>query len=250
MNVRGKTIGVTGGAGGLGSVVAKMLAKGGAKVFIMDLDKASGEAAAQKMIQSGGDVRFYAMDVTSETAWPPVMRDVVGWTGSIDALVNNTGINIRKPIEDMVLDEWMTMMKVNTGSVFLGCKNVIPIMRVQGGGAIVNISSVCGLIGHKYTPEAYTAAKGAVTQLTKAIASRYGSEGIRCNSVHPSTMDTPMAQQMFQSPVRKSERYAEVPLGRLAKAEDVASAVYYLVSDEGAFLNGVALPVDGGLTCY
>ena len=150
----------------------------------------------------------------------------------------------------MSLDEWMTMMKVNTGSVFLGCKNVIPIMRVQGGGAIVNISSVCGLIGHKYTPEAYTAAKGAVTLLTKAIASRYGSEGIRCNSVHPSTVDTPLVQQMFQNPARKSERYAEVPLGRLAKAADVASAVSYLVSDEGSFLNGIALPVDGGLTCY
>jgi cyclopentanol dehydrogenase len=163
--------------------------------------------------------------------------------------VNNAGIDIRKPIEEMVISEFNTMMLVNVGSVFLGTKYVIPVMRKQGGGPIINTSSVCGLIGHRYTPEAYTTTKGAVTLLTKSIASRYGSENIRCNSIHPSTVDTPLVQQMFKDPVKKQQRFDEVPLGRLATSNDVANAVLYLASEEASFINGVALPVDGGVTC-
>ena len=158
--------------------------------------------------------------------------------------------NIRKPIEEMSFDEWNTMMRINTGTVFLGCKTAIPVMRHQGGGAIINTSSVCGLIGHRYTPEAYTATKGAVTMLTKAVASRYAKDGIRCNCINPSTVDTPFVQELFKDPERKKERLGEVPLGRLATVDDVANAVLYLASEEAAFINGVALPIDGGVTCY
>lgn len=168
----------------------------------------------------------------------------------MDVLVNNAGINIRKPIEEMSFDEWNTMMRINTGTVFLGCKTAIPVMRHQGGGAIINTSSVCGLIGHRYTPEAYTATKGAVTMLTKAVASRYAKDGIRCNCINPSTVDTPFVQELFKDPERKKERLGEVPLGRLATVDDVANAVLYLASEEAAFINGVALPIDGGVTCY
>ena len=118
------------------------------------------------------------------------------------------------------------------------------------GGCIINTSSVCGLIGHKYTPEAYTASKGAVTLLTKAIASRYAKDGVRCNSIHPSTVDTPLVRERLKDPQFHAERLGEVPLGRLATAEDVANAVLYLASEEASFLNGVALPIDGGVTCY
>ena len=142
------------------------------------------------------------------------------------------------------------MMAVNTGSVFLGCKYAIPVMRAQGGGAIINTSSVCGMIGHKYTPEAYTASKGAVSLLTKAVASRYAKDNIRCNSIHPSTVNTPLLQAVFADPVKKKERYDEVPLGRLATADDVANAVLFLAAEESSFINGIALPVDGGVTCY
>ena len=109
----------------------------------------------------------------------------------------------------MSIDEWQKMMLVNTGSVFLGCKYVIPVMRRQGGGAIINTSSVCGLIGHKYTPEAYTTTKGAVTLFTKAVASRYAKDGIRCNSIHPSTVITPFTEAFLQDPDRKRERLEE-----------------------------------------
>ena len=144
----------------------------------------------------------------------------------------------------------MKMMEVNTGSVFLGCKYAIPVMRGQGGGAIINTSSICGLIGHKFTPEAYTATKGAITMITKSVASRYAKDGIRCNSIHPGTVDTPLVAVLMQDPVRRKERLDEVPLGRLATPADVANAVLYLASREASFINGVNLPIDGGTTCY
>lgn len=250
MNVKGKTIMITGAAGGLGSAMAKKLGEHGAIVYVLDLNEELGQQTVKDLTDAGIDATFCKMDVTSEADWAAAVHAAVEKTGRLDVLVNNAGINIRKPVEEMTIEEWGTMMNVNTGSVFLGCKYAIPVMRGQGGGAIINTSSVCGLIGHKFTPEAYTATKGAVTMLTKAIASRYGKDNIRCNSIHPSTVDTPMLQAIFKDPARKAERYGEVPLGRLATADDVANAVLYLASEEASFLNGVALPIDGGVTCY
>ncbi len=252
MNVAGKTILVTGGAGGIGAVVVRTLAENGASVFILDLPAA--EANAQKQLAeaaaSGGKVFFEPIDGTKEADWQRVIADVLDKTGRVDVLVNNAGINIRKPIEEMSYDEWMTMMGVNVGAVFLGIKYALPVMRAQGGGAVINTSSVCGLIGHKYTPEAYTASKGAVTLLTKAVASRYGKDNIRCNSIHPSTVDTPLVHERLKDPAFAAERLGEVPLGRLATAQDVANAILYLASDEAAYVNGASLAVDGGVTCY
>ena len=250
MNVKDKVVMITGAGGGLGSEMARLLCRNGAKVFILDLDAEKGQATADDINKSGGSAYFLKVDVTSEADWQAAVNKVIETCGKLDVLVNNAGINIRKPVEEMNIDEWCTMMKVNTGSVFLGCKYAIPVMRKNGGGVIINTSSVCGLIGHKYTPEAYTASKGAVTMLTKAIASRYAKDGVRCNSIHPSTVDTPLVQALFKDPERKAERLGEVPLGRLATADDVANAVLYLASDEASFINGVALPVDGGVTCY
>ena len=250
MNVKDKVVMITGAAGGLGSEMARLLCRNGAKVFILDLDEEKGKQTAAEIVAGGGAAWFFKADVTSEADWKAAVDKAVETCGRLDVLVNNAGINIRKPVEEMNIDEWCTMMKVNTGSAFLGCKYAIPVMRKQGGGVIINTSSVCGLVGHKYTPEAYTASKGAVTMLTKAIASRYAKDGVRCNSIHPSTVDTPFVQVLFKDPERKAERLGEVPLGRLATAADVANAVLYLASEEASFINGVALPVDGGVTCY
>ena len=142
------------------------------------------------------------------------------------------------------------MYAVNIKGPFLGIKNVLPIMKKGGGGSIINMSSVCGLIGHLYTPEAYTTAKGAITTLTKAVASRYGKFNVRCNSINPSTADTPLVRELLKDPERKRERIGEVPLGRMASLQDIAEAAVYLASEEGSFINGIALPVDGGVTAY
>ncbi|MBE5846657.1 MAG: glucose 1-dehydrogenase [Lachnospiraceae bacterium] len=252
MNVKGKSILITGGAGGLGSVMAKLLAKNGATIFILDLPVA--EKSANELIaeieKDGGEAYFEPIDGTKEEDWKRVVGSVGSKGKRIDVLINNAGINIRKPVEEISMDEWMTMMSVNVGGVFLGIKYSIPVMRSQGGGLIINTSSVCGLIGHKFTPEAYTATKGAVTMLTKAIASRYGKDNIRCNSIHPSTVDTPLVHERLKDPQFASERLGEVPLGRLATADDVANTVLFLASDEASFINGAAVPIDGGVTCY
>ncbi len=248
MKLAGKTVMLTGAAGGIGSVSAEHLAAQGAAVFLLDMDKEKGIMLEGRLRALGYSAFFVACDVTSDEDWALAVEKALTLTGRIDVLVNNAGINIRKPIEQMSFDEWNTMMKVNVGSVFLGIKYVLPVMRSQKKGNIINMSSICGLIGHRYTPEAYTASKGAVTLLTKSISSRYAKDGIRANSIHPSTVDTPFVQQMFKDPEKKRERLDEVPLGRLATADDIAACVLFLASDESSFINGAAVPVDGGLT--
>ena len=252
MNVKGKVILITGAVGGLGEEIAWTLAANGAKLYLTDLESKledGNNLAGSIERRCGVYTRFLPLDITSEDRWRYVTGQVEKDETRIDVLVNNAGINIRKPVEEMSMDEWSTMMSVNTGGVFLGTKYVLPIMRNQGGGCIINTSSVCGLIGHRFTTEAYTASKGAVTLFTKAIAARYGKDGIRCNSIHPSTVDTPLVHEKLNDPQFAAERLGEVPLGRLATPADVANAVLYLASDEASFINGISLPIDGGVTC-
>ncbi len=249
MNLKGKVFLITGGAGGLGSYMSIKLVNSGAIVYVLDLDKEKGNSLINENKEKN-NLHFIYMDLTNEDSWKKVINQIIEKECKIDVLVNNAGINIRKDIEDISLDEWKLMMDVNVGSVFLGTKFVLPIMKKQKNGSIINMSSVCGLVGHKFTPEAYTTTKGAVTLLTKSIASRYAKFGIRCNSIHPSTVNTPFIDELFKDPEKKAQRYGEVPLGRLCSKDDVANAVLYLASEEASFINGLALCVDGGVTCY
>ena len=243
MRLEGKTALITGAAGGLGAEIARRFREEGAAVFVCDVSRAEGEKTAASL----GAV-FLPLDVTSEESWKAALSAVVERAGRLDILVNNAGINIRKNIEEMPVESFDAMFAVNVRGPFLGIKHTLPIMRAAGGGVILNMSSICGLVGHKYTNETYTTTKGALTLLTKSVAVRYAKDNIRCNSVHPSTVETAFVQAMFKDPERKAERLGEIPLGRLASATEVANAFVYLASDEAAFLNGVALPVDGGLT--
>jgi len=243
MRLSGKTALITGAAGGIGAEIARRFREEGASVFVCDVNRAEGEKTAASM----GAV-FLPLDVTSEESWKAALAAVLKRIGRLDILVNNAGINIRKNIEEMPAESFDAMMAVNVRGPFLGIKHSLPIMRAAGGGVILNMSSICGLVGHKYTNETYTATKGAVTLLTKSVAVRYAKDNIRCNSVHPSTVETALVQAMLRDPERRAERLGEVPLGRLAGATDVANAMVYLASDEAAFINGAAVPVDGGLT--
>jgi cyclopentanol dehydrogenase len=212
-------------------------------VFVCDVNRAEGEKTAAAM----GAV-FLELDVTSEESWKAALSAVLERAGRLDVLVNNAGINVRKNIEEMPVESFDAMLAVNVRGPFLGIKHALPVMRAAGGGVILNMSSICGLIGHKYTNETYTTTKGAVTLLTKSVAVRYAKDNIRCNSVHPSTVETALVQHLLKDPERRAERLGEVPLGRLGSVADVANAFVYLASDEAAFLNGAAVPVDGGLT--
>lgn len=239
---------VTGGAQGLGAAMSRRFAEEGAVVFIADMQADLGAQTVTDITAKGGNAYFIPLDVTKEECWIAARGEVEKNALRFDVLVNNAGINIRESIEQMQAENFDKMLAVNVRGPFLGIKHFIPLLRKSGGGSIINMSSVCGLIGHKYTTEAYTVTKGAITLLTKTIAVRYAKDNIRCNSIHPSTVDTPLIQELFKNPDRKQERFGEVPLGRLATALDVANAALFLASDEATFLNGVALPVDGGTT--
>lgn len=241
---------ITGGAQGIGFAIAETFCREGATVFIADINEDVGRAAESQLNKNGTNATFVSLNVSDDSSWQQVCRNMADTTGGIDVLVNNAGINIRKVIEEMSADELDQMYEVNIKGPFLGIKNVLPIMKEIGGGTIINMSSVCGLIGHKFTPEAYTTAKGALTTLTKAIASRYGEFNIRCNSINPSTADTAMVQKMLKDPVWREQRLGEVPLGRMAGLHDIANAALYLASDDASYINGVTLPVDGGVTAY
>jgi NAD(P)-dependent dehydrogenase (short-subunit alcohol dehydrogenase family) len=243
MRLAGKTALITGAAVGIGAEVARRFREEGASVFVADTNCTEGEKTAAAI----GAV-FFKLDVTSEESWVAALSAVIEVAGRLDILVNNAGINIRKNIEEMDMTSFDAMIAVNVKGPFLGIKHSLPIMRRAGGGLILNMSSICGLVGHRFTNETYTTTKGALTMLTKAVAVRYAKDNIRCLSVHPSTVETAFVQTMFKDPERKAERLGEIPLGRLASTTDVAEALVFLASSEASFLNGVALPIDGGLT--
>ncbi len=245
MRLSGKTALVTGAAIGIGAEIAKRFRAEGASVFVADVKRKEGEKTAASI-----GAAFIPLDVTSEDNWKAALATVLERAGRLDILVNNAGINVRKNIEEMPMESFDAMMAVNVKGPFMGIKHALPIMRAAGGGVILNMSSICGLVGHKFTNETYTTTKGALTMLTKSVAVRYAKDNIRCNSIHPSTVETALVQVMFKDPERKAERLGEIPLGRLASTADVASALVYLASDEASFINGAAFPIDGGLTAY
>jgi NAD(P)-dependent dehydrogenase (short-subunit alcohol dehydrogenase family) len=246
MRLSKKVAFITGAAQGIGAEIARRFWEEGAFVFLGDVNEAAGEKKAREM---DGSV-FLKLDVALEESWIKSFAEIRARKGRLDILVNNAGINIRKNIEEMPVESFDLMLGVNIKGPFLGIKHALPLMRASGGGTILNMSSICGVIGHKYTNEAYTTTKGAITLLTKSVATRYAKDNIRCNSIHPSTVDTPMLQAVLTDPERRAERFNEIPLGRLAAVADVANAFVFLASDEAAFINGVSFPVDGGLTAW
>jgi 3(or 17)beta-hydroxysteroid dehydrogenase len=241
---------VTGGASGIGFATAVLLADEGAKVVLTDLDKSR---AAAVMTALGQRARFHELDVTREADWIAVTDAVVAEFGRLDILVNCAGVSLLKDIEATTLDEWRSLMAVNLDGTFLGCKHAIRVMKERGGGSIVNMSSVAGLVGAANLA-GYSASKGGVRLLTKSVALHCARQGynIRCNSVHPSFVETPMLQSMLaaaRDPRKLEAKYARAaPLGRLAKPIEVARTILFLVSDESAFTTGAEVVVDGGLT--
>ena len=250
MRLHNKVTLITGAAAGIGAEIAKRFAAEGAQVVIGDFDEVSGKETADRICRAGGRARFVPLDVTQEASWLEALNGIRTVEGRLDILVNNAGITKRIPITEMPLSDFESVMAVNVRGVFLGIKHALPLMKAHGGGSIVNISSIAGLVGHKFTNETYSASKGAVTMLTRSVAVRHAGDNIRCNSIHPCTVDTPMVRELFKDPEKKKERLDEVPLGRIADARDVANAALFLASDEASFITGVALPVDGGLTAY
>ena len=166
----------------------------------------------------------------------------------MDILVNNAGVAFWTFGDDASVEDWDTVMDVNAKGVFLGTKAVIPEMRKAGGGSIVNISSISGMIGQAHIHPGYNASKGAVRILTKSTAIQYAKEGIRCNSVHPGPVMTEMTAHGWRDPERKQLTEERTPLGRYADADEIASGVLFLASDESSYMTGSELVIDGGVT--
>lgn len=243
----GKVALVTGAGSGIGAVVAKTLAAGGARVAVVDV-AASGEQTAQAIVAAGGEARFLQCDIQDSAAVAATVAATVEHFGRLDIAVNNAGIDPEVSPEA----EWdETVMErvlaINVKGMFLCLKHEIAQMVEQGGGAIVNLASAAGVVGVVNKP-AYTASKHAVVGLTKASALQYAPKGLRINAVCPGAVDTPMLQGNLPPGFDKSLIGANHPVGRLASAEDIARAIIWLCSDDAGYVVGHSLVVDGGLT--
>jgi len=238
---------ISGGARGMGAVEAKMFVKEGAKVVIGDVLDEDGKQTEAEINEAGEECVFVHLDVTDETAWQDAVAAAVDRFGKLDILVNNAGIARINNVEDTTSDEWDLVMDINAKGVFLGTKATIPEIRKAGGGSIVNISSIAGLTGGRTS--SYAASKGAVRLLTKSSAIQYAGEGIRCNSVHPGVIETPMTTPiMLNTQESRDLNASRHPLGRVGQPEDIAYGVLFLASDESSFMTGSELVIDGGLT--
>ena len=192
MRLENKVAIISGGARGMGAQEARLFAAEGARVVIGDILDDAGRQTEAEINETGAECLFVHLDVTSEDDWRNAVAAAVSRFGRVDILVNNAGISTRGGIEDMTAEQWERTMDINVKGVFLGTREVIPAMRESGGGSIINISSGAGIAPAPGTSGAYAASKGAVRLFTKSTAIQYAGEGIRCNSVHPGPIQTPM----------------------------------------------------------
>lgn len=252
-----KTAVVTGGGSGLGAASCELLAKEGAKVVVTDVNVEAAERTANVIEQRGGKTIALHQDVVDQGRWQEVIDTTVSEFGSLDVLVNNAGIvgAGSTPMEYVSLESWREVMTINLDAVFLGCQAAIREMKTSGGGSIINISSIMGIVGG--AGAAYNASKGGVRLLSKSVAVYCGNNGysIRCNSIHPGYIWTPMVRAVveFIEEVDTEDELKEMliakhPIGRLGEADDIAKGVLFLASDESSFMTGSELVIDGGYT--
>ena len=256
----GKVAIVTGGASGIGAETARTFALHGAKVLLTDSNAALGQTIAKEIIEKGGIASFAVQDVRSEPQWAVIAAEAEKSFGGIDILCNIAGISGRDPklniqtsltagprLGEQTLEQWNNVMEINATGVFLGVRAVIPAMQRAGGGSIINISSICGIVG-SHANAAYHASKGAVRIFSKAAAIQYAPDKIRVNSVHPGFVDTPMTKPGHSNPEVARKRMEATPLGRFGTPADIAAGCLYLASDEASWVTGSELVIDGGMT--
>jgi NAD(P)-dependent dehydrogenase (short-subunit alcohol dehydrogenase family) len=237
---------------GNGKAAAVLFAREGAKVACVDRDPAAAEETAAIIRNEGGAAIALAADVTRDADVIATVAATMAQWGRIDVLHNNVGLATMGGPVELSEEAWRRTMDVNVTGLFLACKHVLPIMLAQGKGAIVNVSSLAGIRYTGYPYIAYYAAKGAVNQFTVGLALQHAAEGVRVNAVMPGLVDTPLIHQQIAGQYKSAAemvaaRDALSPTGKMGTAWDVAHAALFLASDEAAYVNGVCLPVDGGL---
>jgi NAD(P)-dependent dehydrogenase (short-subunit alcohol dehydrogenase family) len=257
----GKACLVTGAAAGIGRATALAFARDGARVVLADVDATAAEEAAEALRAEGLPARAAELDVASESAWEACLAEVVAQEGALDVLVNNAGVALGGPLDQTTIEDWRWVMSINLDGAFLGTKHAIRAMRRAGRpGSIVNVCSALAVVGRPMTA-AVSASKAGLLNLTKTAALECAARGlpIRVNAVLPGGVDTGIFQgqgwwpALRGAPENRAESArrditADTPLGRLARPEEIASAILFLASDEASFVTGAALTADGGFT--
>ncbi len=236
---------VTGAGSGIGLASARRMAAEGARVVAVDIDKAAGQAAAE---ETGGI--FLAADVSVEEDVRGLFDDVAGEFGRIDIAFNNAGISPPEDgsILDTGIDAWRRVQEINLTSVYLCCKYVLPHMRRQGKGSIINTASFVAVLGAATSQISYTASKGGVLAMSRELGVQFAREGIRVNALCPGPVNTPLLRELFaKDPERAARRLVHVPVGRFAEPEEIAAAVAFLASDDASFITASQFLVDGGI---
>ncbi len=242
----GKSVLITGGSIGIGKAMAALFCHEGAHVVIGDIDTARGEAAAQEIRAQGGAIQFVAMDVTDEASVKAAVDFSVQSAGKLEVLVNNAGgstLNDRSVVE-MDLEEFWRAIKVDLYGTVLTCRHAIPRMIDAGGGAIVNMGSIAALRGLKGR-DAYTAAKGGVTALSRSIAVEFADQKIRCNVIAPGAVRTERMEHFIQNDPRVAQAVSKHLLG-LPDPDEIAQMALFLASDESRHVTGAIFQIDGG----
>jgi NAD(P)-dependent dehydrogenase (short-subunit alcohol dehydrogenase family) len=241
---------ITGAGNGMGRAASLLFAAEGAKVVVADALDEGGHATVEAIADAGGDAAFVHADVTDENQVEGMVRFALRTYGRLDVLYNNAGI---MPADDGGTVEtgvtaWDRVMAVNLRGVWLGCKHGIPAMLESGGGAIVNVASFVAILGAATPQIAYTASKGGVLAMTREIAVEWARRGIRCNALCPGPVDTPMLAELMADPEWARRRLVHIPMGRPARAKELAKAALFLASDDSSYMTGASLVVDGGIT--
>ena len=245
--IEGKIAIVTGGASGIGEATTRLFVSEGAKVVIADIDDEKGNALEAELNHDGEVARYRQFDVTQESRWIEVVGEVMDTWGRLDVVVNNAGMSGvgRARVEETTVENWDTVFAVNSTAIMLGTKTAIPAMRKNGGGSVVNVSSIFGIVGSP-AGAAYHASKGAARTFSKAAAVQYAADNIRVNSVHPGFTDTPMTLDIHSQKEIRDAREKMTPLGRLGLPDDIAYGILYLACDESSWVTGIELVIDGG----
>jgi len=251
LRLDGRAAIVTGGAAGLGLAIARAFTREGCSVALLDVDGAKAEASALALIADGARAIGIAADVSDAAAVDAAVARALAALGSLDILVNCAAIIGFGDVGDTPVEAWARVLAVNLTGTFLVSRAVVPLMLARGGGAIINLGSIAGLVGVARMA-AYSATKGAIISLTRQMAADYSGRGIRVNCICPGIVPgTEMGRTVMETDASqevRARRLAKYPIGRLAVPADVAAAAVFLASSDAAFVTGVVLPVDGGMT--
>lgn len=250
--IKGKVAIVTGSASGIGEATAKLLAREGAGVAIVDIDDDNGRKVALEIHNAGGVADFWHMDVSVESEVKQVFAEIYARFGKLHILVNNAGVaGPRKPVHETAIEEWDHVMNVNLKGAFFCTKHAVPYILKTGPGSVINVASVYGIIGCD-TPS-YDTSKGAMRAMTKSDALIYAKNKIRFNSIHPGNILTPLFRKLAEKidPVGVDNAIRKLsesnPLGRMGTPEEIANCILFLASDESSYVTGIELIADGGM---